>query len=129
MAKDGISDARDTMWAERNPVSFSIDFRPELMTPAFAKCLQNCIYHAEPLHLNIPILDKKICSLQSFPVDRTNKAYNEMITSLRTKALEVLHDEQDILRSAKTTNLFIDGESSQAKHIFNCIANQMMFLV
>ena len=129
LAKDGLSDARDAMKADRDPVAYFIDFRPELMTPAFAKCLQNCIYHAEPLHLNIPILDKKICSLQCLPVDRNNISYNEMITSYRTRALEDLHDERDELRSAKTTNLFIDGECSKATHVFNCIANQMMFLV
>ena len=49
-----------------------------------------------------------------------------MIGSNRTRQLETQHDVKAENCLAKCTNLFIDGECTQAKHAMNCLANMVM---
>jgi hypothetical protein len=104
-------------------VGILCDFQINSITPAYMKCLQNCLWMEEPLQYSKDILDQRLSILQFLSIDQRNIAFRLMRSSDRTKMMNDLHEDNDDKKSPKTKFLFIDGEMYDSPHLAKCLCN------
>jgi hypothetical protein len=104
-------------------VGILCDFQIDSITPAYMKCLQNCLWMEEPLQYSKDILDRRLSILQFLSIDQRNIAFRLMRSSDRTKMMNDLHEDNDDKKSPKTKFLFIDGEMYDSPHLAKCLCN------
>jgi hypothetical protein len=68
-------------------VGILCDFQINSITPAYMKCLQNCLWMEEPLQYSKDILDRRLSILQFLSIDQCNIAFRLMRSSDRTKMM------------------------------------------
>jgi hypothetical protein len=82
-------------------VGILCDFQINSITPAYMKCLQNCLWMEEPLQYSKDILDQRLSILQFLSIDQRNIAFRLMRSSDRTKMMNDLHEDNDDKKSSK----------------------------
>ncbi len=102
-------------------------FNTEILTAAFVKVMQRCLFHYQPLSENFLGVDKSMSVLNFLPVNFDNPCLRQLMQSETTRHLDNLHDERDDNRQIKTKQLFIRGEQKTYSHAVQTYANFLSF--
>ena len=103
-------------------------FNISIVTAAFVKVMQRCLFHHHSLSENFIAIDKSMSALNFLPVNWDNPSLKQLQQSETTRHLDHLHEERDDNRQIKTKQLFIRGEQKSYSHAVQTYANFLSFV-
>lgn len=108
-------------------IGYHAKFNLHVITAAFVKVMQRCLFHYKPISDNFLSVDKSMSALTFLPVSWDNQCLKQLMQSETTRHLDNLHDERDDNRQTKTKQLFIRGEQKSYSHAIQTYANFLSF--